>query len=106
MYDPLLENHPKVKRIRAEALSEGLTKGIVEGIAQGEAKGIAEGELLASRKMFVNIVRLRFPSLVELAQKEAAQIDNPATLDLLTQKLVSAPGEEAARWLLAIPGES
>jgi flagellar biosynthesis/type III secretory pathway protein FliH len=56
MYDPLLENHPKVKRIRAEGEAKGIAKGLVEGeakgivkgiargMAEGEAKGMAEGE--------------------------------------------------------------
>ncbi len=39
MYDPLLENHPKVKRIRAE----GEARGIAKGLAEGEARGIAKG---------------------------------------------------------------
>jgi hypothetical protein len=50
MYDPLWENHPKVKKIRAESK--------------------AEGELKASQKILVNVVKVRFPALTELAQQK------------------------------------
>jgi len=53
--------------------------------------------------MFVNIVSARFPALAELAKKQAAQIDNPAALDILAQKVVTAPDESAVRWLLSPP---
>jgi hypothetical protein len=95
MYDPLWENHPKVKQIRAESRAEGE--------AEGEARGRAEGEILASQKMFVNIVKVRFPALGQLAQQEAARISNPDALDLLAQKVVTAPDENVARWLLTPP---
>jgi hypothetical protein len=74
-----------------------------EGIAKGLAKGEARGELMAARKMFVNVVRVRFPSMVELARLTAMQIQNPETLDLLTQKVVAAANEEPVRWLLESP---
>ena len=91
MYDPLWENHPKIKQIRAESRAEGR--------AEGEAKG----EILTAQRMFVNIVKARFPALGELAQKEAARISNPESLDLLAQKVVTAPDENIARWLLTPP---
>ncbi len=58
---------------------------------------------MVARKMFVNVVRVRFPALAELAQQEAMQIHSPETLDLLTQKVVDAANEEIVRWLLAMP---
>ncbi len=56
-----------------------------------------------ARRMFVNIVRARFPALAELAKQQAAQIDNPAALNILAQKVVIAPDEDAVRWLLSPP---
>src|SRR5439155_9602420 len=61
MYDPLWENHPKVKQIRAESKAEGEAKGEAKGEARGKAEGRVEGEILASQRMFVNIVKARFP---------------------------------------------
>ena len=83
MYDPLWEEHPKVKKIRAESRTEG--------------------EIRASQRMLVNIVKVRFPSLAELAQQEIAKIDNPAVLNLLAQQISTAPDESVARWLLSSP---
>jgi len=53
--------------------------------------------------MFVNIVSARYPSLAELAKQQAAQINNPAALDILAQKVVIAPDEDAVRRLLSPP---
>jgi len=36
MYDPLWEEHPKVRQIRAESEAKGEAKGKAEGIVQGE----------------------------------------------------------------------
>src|SRR5712692_519506 len=83
MYDPLWEEHPKVKKIRAESRTEG--------------------EIRALQRMLVNIVKARFPSLAELAQQEITKIDNPAVLNLLAQQISTAPDESVARWLLSSP---
>lgn len=91
-YDPLWENHPKVKKIRAESEAKGR--------AEGEARGRAEGELQASRKMVVSVVAARFPSLAELARKRVAQINNIGVLDMLIQQVSTAPDENTLRWLL------
>ncbi len=82
-YDPLWENHPKVKKIRAES----------------EAKG----ELQASRKLVVSVVAARFPNLAEIARKRVAQINNTGALDLLIQQVSGAPDENTLRWLLQPP---
>ncbi len=90
MYDSLWENHPKVKQLRAE-------------IAASKAQARAEGRLEASRQMFTNIVKVRFPALAELAQQLSERITKPKQLDLLAQKIVVAPDEDMARWLLSSP---
>ncbi len=87
MYDQLWEESPRIRQERARSRAEGK----------------AEGELQVARRMFVNIVSARFPALAELAKKQAAQIDNPAALDILAQKVVTAPDESAVRWLLSPP---
>jgi|SRR5712692_4369244 len=83
VYDPLWEDHPKVKKIRAESRTEG--------------------EIRASQRMLVNIVKARFPALAELAQQEVTQINNPDVLDFLAQKISIAPDESMVRWLLSSP---
>jgi len=87
MYDQLWEESPRIKQERAKSRAEGR----------------AEGELRAAQTMFVNIVSARYPGLTELAKQQAAQIDNPAALNILAQKVVTAPDESAVRWLLSPP---
>ena len=83
VYNPLWEEHPKVKKIRAE--SE------------------ARGEIRSARRMVVNLVEVRFPNLTELAQQEVGRINDPGVLDLLMQKMATAPDESLVRWLLSSP---
>ncbi len=89
MYDQLWEESPRIRQERARSRAEG------------KAEGKAEGELQVARRMFVNIVSARFPALAELAKQQAAQINNPAALDILAQKVVIAPDENIARLLVS-----
>ena len=97
--DPLWENHPKVKQIRAESEA----KGRAEGRAEGEVKGRLEGELEASRKLVVSVVAARFPTVAEAARKRGAQINSLGALDLLIQQVSIAPDEKILRCLLLLP---
>jgi hypothetical protein len=73
------EESPKIQKIKAE--SE------------------ARGELRVARRMFIKIVGTRFPTLIELAKKRAAEIHSPEALEYLALKVVDAPDEKIARWL-------
>jgi flagellar biosynthesis/type III secretory pathway protein FliH len=99
MYNSLWEDHPKVKRIRAESKAEGKAEGKVEG----KAEGLVEGEIQTLQRVLVNIVKARFPALADLAQQKAMQINNAKALDILVQQLTSAPDEPTAHWLLSTP---
>lgn len=91
MYDQLWEDHPKVKKIRAE--SE----------AKGRAEGEAQGEIRALQSALITIVQTRFPALTVLAQQQIAQINEPSVLNFLIQHVITAPEEEMVRWLLHPP---
>lgn len=80
MYDPLWEEHPKVRKIREESKQEG--------------------EILALRNAVVNLVKARFPNLVEEAQQKVKQIDSPDVLNFLLVGIGSAASEAAAHHLL------
>ena len=67
MYDRLWEESPKVQKIRAES------------------------EVQAMQRMLVSVVKARFPTLTQLAQEQAVQINSPDTLDLLVQKIRRLP---------------
>jgi hypothetical protein len=99
MYDPLWEDHPKVKKIRAESEE----KGRVKGRAEGRTEGRTEGELRASQNILVNVVKARFPALAELARQKASQINKPDVLTYLIEQVSTAPDETVARWLLSPP---
>ena len=51
--------------------------------------------------MLISVVKACFPALVELAQEQAAQINSPDALELLVQKIATAPDENMVRWLLS-----
>jgi hypothetical protein len=77
MYDPLWEEHPKVKKIQAES------------------------EIRALQSAVVTIVKARFPTLAELAQQKVAQINNSGALNLLLEQISTAPDEKVVRFLLS-----
>lgn len=80
LYDPLWDGYPKVKKIRAESKTEGATQAL--------------------QMVVVNIVKIRYPDLVEQAQQKVAQIDNPDVLNYLIEQITSAPDESVVRFLL------
>ena len=80
MYDPLWENHPKVKKIRAESK--------------------AEGEIKAFQSAVVTIVKVRFPALTEMAHQKVAQINKPEILNYLIEQITAEPDEAVVRALL------
>ncbi len=80
MYDPLWENHPKVKKIRAESK--------------------AEGEIQASQRILVNVVKVRFPALAEMAQQKATEVNSPDILNYLIEQITAEPDEAVVRALL------
>ncbi|HBE26498.1 MAG TPA: hypothetical protein DDW33_12525, partial [Ktedonobacter sp.] len=71
--------------------------------AKGKAEGLVEGEIQTLQRVLVNIVKARFPALVDLAQQRATQINNAKALDILVQQVSTAPDEPVARWLLSTP---
>ncbi len=79
MYDKLWEESPRVQKTRTES------------------------EIKGAQRMLISYVKLRFPDLVELAQEELSRINNLETLDLLAQKVYTAPDEAIVRWLLTPP---
>jgi hypothetical protein len=80
MFDPLLEEDPWVK----------------EKVAEGELKG----ELKGARTLLVDFIESRFPSLAEIAQTKATQIEQLEVIHSLSKQLWVAPDEQAARALL------
>ena len=84
MYDPLWEEHPKVKKIRAESK--------------------AEGKVETLQKTLVHIVKVRFPDLADFAQQQVTRFNEPVALDLLLDQVLIAPDEVTVRFLLSSLG--
>jgi hypothetical protein len=122
MYDPLWDEHPRVKKIYAKAatqVAEGrlAAKAEVEEAKakQAEAKAKLEAELAEQarakldamkthlQKAMVYVIGARFPEITELAQQRARQIENPEVLSFLLEQVESAVNEIEARGILRLP---
>jgi hypothetical protein len=73
MYDPLWEEHPKVKKIRVESRTEG--------------------EVQALRSAIVTVVKVRYPGLGEMAQQKVEEINTPEVLRFLLAQISAEPEE-------------
>ncbi len=71
-------------------------KGRAEGLAEERAEGLAEGLAEA----LVTVVELRLPSLLDLAQKWARRVKEPAVLKFVLKGIKATPSEETAPTLL------
>jgi hypothetical protein len=60
----------------------------------------AEGEAQGLRTAVITSVRVRFPALTELAQQKVTSVTSPDILNFLLEKIVAAPDETIARFLL------
>jgi hypothetical protein len=104
MYDPLWEEHPKVKKIRAEVRqAKRLARQEAEREVQQEIERTrqeAEQALQSAREAAVAMVYIRFPALTEQARERIATIDDSRLLQILIRQLTTVPDEQTARWLL------
>ncbi|MBE3560009.1 MAG: hypothetical protein IMW89_12395 [Ktedonobacteraceae bacterium] len=78
-------------------LQEGLEEGRKEGLEKGLREGRKEGSLKALRETLVEIVKVRFPALQELAQVHVAALEQPDALQKLTVQVSVARDEAEAR---------
>ena len=90
----------RVAKSRAEGLAEGEAKGKAEGLAKGKAEGLAEGEAKGLQEALTAMVELRFPTLLDLAQRKAEHVKQPEVLRFVLRAIKTAPSEEVARALL------
>jgi hypothetical protein len=85
MYNNLWDQSPIIQRMKAAS----------------EAVGEAKGEIKGLRKALINVVRIRFPRLTELARERAEQITDAEKLNTMIEQILTAPDEENAHVLLA-----
>ncbi len=84
MFDQLFEESPMIQKLRQQYLEQGLE----------------QGEMRALQRMLVNVVRKRYPDLAEFAQQQASHFNKPDALELLIEKVMTAPNASTAHWLL------
>lgn len=124
MYDPLWEEHPKVKRIKAQLKADAQAE-VEAKVAEAEARARAEAEAKAraevervlaeiekareevkaeeaakKRETVLQIVQARFPELASLAEQSIKKIDSPDVLNFLLIQVASAANETVARNIL------
>ncbi len=88
MFDELLEQDEFVQKQRAR------------GRQEGRAEGRAEGQIEAFQMILVDIVKNKFPSLEELAQKQVAQIRQVDALREVIKIVNGVNDENVARVIL------
>jgi len=74
---------------------------ILKQRALGREEGRAEGKIEESRELLTEIVRVRFPSLAELAQQKAKRSTELAEIHELIKTISTVSDETAARRVLS-----
>jgi hypothetical protein len=87
MFDQLWEESPTIQKMREEYRLKGRQEGLQEGVQ-------------TLRQVLVDVVRPKYPDLVDLAQQQASHFDSPEALHLLIQQVLNAPNTDIVRWLL------
>jgi hypothetical protein len=83
-YDSLIDEDPEVQ----------------ERVARSKAEGELQGKIKALQEVALELVKTKYPPLVELADRQVTRIRQPETLRNVVLLLLNAPDESTARWLL------
>jgi len=98
MFDQLWDESPRVQKMKERWYEQVQNKVKQEVEQEIKEKKSIETETL--RRTLLSIIHARFPNLSEFAQQQVKQFDKPDALDLLIQKIATAPDANMARWLL------
>ena len=93
MFDSLLEQNPYVQELKARVAAEAK--------AEGEARGEARGEVKGLQIAVIEIVRRRFPGLLEIAQLKVEKVHKPDALSQFVGQISTVPDEATAAWLIS-----
>ena len=63
-------------------------------------KRVAKGETRGAQEMVTALVEVRFPQLVEVAQRRVSNIQSVEMLKQLTKQIATASDEKTALWVL------
>jgi flagellar biosynthesis/type III secretory pathway protein FliH len=96
-YDSLLESDPELQKEIQEKAEVSKLEGKIEGKIEGKLEGKIEGR----QQAVLDIVEIRFPTLLEVAQEQIVHLNDTNSLSLLTKQIILAPDEATARWALS-----
>ncbi|GAC1393862.1 MAG: hypothetical protein NVSMB38_23830 [Ktedonobacteraceae bacterium] len=104
-YDSLLDGDVELQKEIQEVIQEGIQKGIQEKIAESERnglqQGLQQGIQQGMQQVILDIVEVRFPSLLEVAKQQVVHLNDKSKLSQLTKQITLAPDETTARWTLS-----
>ena len=100
MFDQLWEESPRIQKMREQMREQILEQLRKQYSEEAIAQARTEAEVETLQRTLLDIVRVKFPNLTELAQKQVKQFDNPGALNLLLKKVLTAPDSKTAQWLL------
>jgi len=97
MFDSLLEQDPYIQELKDRVAAEAEAKGKAKGKAEGEAEGEVKGLQVA----VIEIVRRRFPALLDITQQRVERVRKPDALSQFVGQISTAPDEATAAWLIS-----
>ena len=71
-------------------LQRGIEQGMAQGIEQGMAQGIEQGETRAKQAALLKLLQHKFPSVPETMITQIQAIQDPAQLDAIFEKSLTA----------------
>jgi predicted transposase YdaD len=93
MFDSLLEQDPYIQELKDRVAAEAEAKGKAKGKAEGEVKGL--------QVAVIEIVRRRFPALLDITQQRVERVRKPDALGQFVGQISTAPDEATAAWLIS-----
>jgi hypothetical protein len=103
MFEQLFEESPTIQNAVQRLAEKRLARERQEARQEGRQEGLLEAIQVLQRSL-VNIIRVKYPDLTELAQLQATRIDKLDELDLLIQQVMDATDADAARKLILDAG--
>lgn len=99
MFQDILRESWVYQEIGQEFLEKGLAKGLEQGIEMGREQERKQ-RIQDQRLMLTNLVKMRFPELIDLAKQQAESINDPELLRTLNLKLMETQKLDEARKIL------
>jgi len=99
MFDSLLEQDPYIQELKARFATEAEARVAAEKAKAAEAE--AKGEVKGLQIAVIEIVRRRFPALLDIAQQRVERVNKPDALSQFVGQISTVPDEATASWLIS-----